>query len=460
MAKVEIGLPQIGAAAHVTEREATARPRGVGFTGVLAWAMARHRRLVLALWVALMAAGFPFALQLEGRLTSAGWDVAGSESLAARQLLEREFAFAYPQNLIVVFHHPALRAEDAAYRAQVDAAVAALRGQPHVGDVYTYYGTGNPRLASADRHTTWAFVGLSATADEATVAAPDLVARVRAARRDGFAVDVTGQPAMWADFNRTNKQAMLDGERYARPAVLLILLVAFGSAVAAGIPMFLTMVALGVTMGVLYLISFLMPLSIWVMNFVAMVGFGVGIDYCLFIVSRFRDELRRQPSVPAAVAVPVGDFRRLGLRSVNDDVRLALRRDADQQQLVDLAREGTPNELSLTVGGEDNLATLHRHPAPRVSADVSPANGREWLWARGVGPRRASDFARHVTSYIGGRLMGRGPWPYHPDGHCTPVVDRCSRSRGYVRRTPGWRHSTVADSAVRARLDRGSSPRR
>lgn len=96
---------------------------------------------------------------------------------------------------------------------------------------------------------------------------------------------------------------MLDGERYARPAVLLILLVAFGSAVAAGIPMFLTMVALGVTMGVLYLISFLMPLSIWVMNFVAMVGFGVGIDYCLFIVSRFRDELRRQPSVPAAVAV-------------------------------------------------------------------------------------------------------------------------------------------------------------
>ncbi len=302
MAKVQIGLPRIGAAAAVTGREAT-RPRGLGFTGSLAWAMARYRRLVLALWVALMAAGLPLAIQLEQRLTSAGWDVAGSESLAARQLLEREFAFAYPQNLILVFHHPTLRTEDAAYRAQVDAAVGALAGQPYVKDVYTFYGTGNPRLASADGHSTWALVGLAASADEATVAAPDLIARVLAARRAGFQVDVTGQPAMWADFNRTNKQAMLDGEKYAWPAVLLILLVAFGSAVAAGIPMFLTIVALGVTMGVLYLISFLMPLSIWVMNFVVMVGFGVGIDYCLFIVSRFRDELRRQSSIAAAVAV-------------------------------------------------------------------------------------------------------------------------------------------------------------
>jgi len=270
-------------------------------TGKVAAFVVRFRRAVLGLWIAVMVAGVPFALQLEGRLTSAGWDVAGSESLAARQLLESEFSFAYPQNLVVVFHHDTFTVDEPAYRAQVDRAIQALDGAPYVTDVFTYYGTGNSRQLSSDRRTTWAVVGLAASADEATIAAPDLVARVLAARTPGFALDVTGQPAMWADFNRTNKQAMLDGEKFAWPAVILILLVAFGSVVAAGVPMLLTMVALAFTLAVLYLISYTQPLSIWVMNFVVMGGFGVGIDYCLFLVTRFRSELARSGAVTQAV---------------------------------------------------------------------------------------------------------------------------------------------------------------
>src|SRR3990170_7685100 len=114
-------------------------------------------------------------------------------------------------------------------------------------------------------------------------------------------VDVTGQAAMWSDFNRVNKESMLKGELMAWPAVMLVLILAFGSLVAMGLPLLLAMLGLMTTFGFLYALGQVVPLSIWVMNFAMMIGIGVGVDYALFIVTRFRQELRRGASVPQAV---------------------------------------------------------------------------------------------------------------------------------------------------------------
>ena len=93
---------------------------------------------------------------------------------------------------------------------------------------------------------------------------------------------------MWSDFNAANRTAMMKSEVISWPVTLGILLLAFGSLVAAGLPLMLTMIGLASAAGLLYLGTLVMPISIWAMNFALMFALALGIDYALFVVHRFR----------------------------------------------------------------------------------------------------------------------------------------------------------------------------
>jgi RND superfamily putative drug exporter len=261
----------------------------------------QHPWKVVAAWALVMVVAAPFAMRFEDILSGAGWDVAGSDSQRARQLIERELPQTFPQNLVAVYHGENLTIDDAAYADAVDASLSRVEADPEVAGIVSYFNTGNRGLVSADGKTTYAVVGLRANVDEASKIAPDLITALRRDAPAGFQIDVTGQAAMWADFNRVNKESMLKGELLAWPAVMLVLLLAFGSLVAMGLPLLLAMLGLATTFGFLYALGHVVPLSIWVMNFAMMVGIGVGVDYALFIVTRFRQELRRGATVPEAV---------------------------------------------------------------------------------------------------------------------------------------------------------------
>jgi RND superfamily putative drug exporter len=96
---------------------------------------------------------------------------------------------------------------------------------------------------------------------------------------------------MWSDFNAANREAMLKSEVISWPVTFAVLLVAFGSLVAAGLPLMLTLVGLVAAAGSLYLGTQIMPISIWAMNFALMFALALGIDYALFVVHRFRGAL-------------------------------------------------------------------------------------------------------------------------------------------------------------------------
>jgi len=268
---------------------------------LLAKVATRHPWKVVAVWVLVMAVAAPFAMRFEDILTSAGWDVGGSDSQKARQLIEHQLPQTFPQNLVAVFHSDELTVDDPKYSAAVDSALSRAEGDKSVAGVMSYFNSGNRRLVSEDGRTTYAVVGLNTSADDAPRAAPDLIKALKRDAPDGFQIDVTGQAAMWADFNRVNKESMLKGELMAWPAVMLVLILAFGSVVAMGLPLLLAMLGLAITFGLLYGLGHVIPLSIWVMNFAMMVGVGVGVDYALFIVTRFRQALRNGASVPEAV---------------------------------------------------------------------------------------------------------------------------------------------------------------
>ena len=104
-------------------------------------------------------------------------------------------------------------------------------------------------------------------------------------------VHLTGAAGMWSDFNAANRTAMMKSEVISWPVTLGILLLAFGSLVAAGLPLMLTMIGLASAAGMLYLGTLVMPISIWAMNFALMFALALGIDYALFVVHRFRGAL-------------------------------------------------------------------------------------------------------------------------------------------------------------------------
>ena len=103
-----------------------------------------------------------------------------------------------------------------------------------------------------------------------------------------MSVNLTGASGMWSDFNAANRSAMMKSELFSWPVTLVILALAFGSLVAASLPLMLTIVGLIASAGVLYLGTLLADISIWSMNFALMFALALGIDYALFIVVRYR----------------------------------------------------------------------------------------------------------------------------------------------------------------------------
>ena len=105
------------------------------------------------------------------------------------------------------------------------------------------------------------------------------------------AISLTGSPAMWSDFNEANKTAMMKSELLSWPVTMAIIVLAFGSLVAAGLPLLLTILGLVASAGVFALLTDGFDISIWAMNFALMFSLALGIDYALFIVHRFRGAL-------------------------------------------------------------------------------------------------------------------------------------------------------------------------
>ena len=262
--------------------------RKLGPIGRLGRYAATHRRRVLFAWV-LIAVGLGLlAPRVETALSGAGWEAGGSESVRVRDQLQREFGGAGPYALQVVVHSSETSASAPPFQRTVAGVERVLAADPAVGAVIP------PRSGasiSADGRTA-IVVGAAARGPNEMVAAADrLRPEIAAAAGPGAEASLTGAAAMWADFNEANREAMLRSELISWPVTLAILVLAFGSLVAAGLPLMLTITGLVASAGVLYLGTLISPISIWAMNFALMFALALGIDYALFVVMRFRGAL-------------------------------------------------------------------------------------------------------------------------------------------------------------------------
>ena len=142
---------------------------------------------------------------------------------------------------------------------------------------------------------------------------------------------------MWSDFNTANRTAMMRSELFSWPVTLAILVLAFGSLVAAGLPLMLTITGLVASAGVLALGTQVADVSIWAMNFALMFALALGIDYALFIVARYRAALFGSDLSPVeATAVTMDTAGKAVLFSGRDRADLADGGDARPQPRIPL----------------------------------------------------------------------------------------------------------------------------
>jgi putative drug exporter of the RND superfamily len=275
----------IQTSSRLGDQASTAASTTLGRLG--AWA-ADHRRLLVILWgvaVLVLGALAPFT---DGALSGAGWEVPGSESGQARRVIESRFPGqgSYALSVVVAGDHVGIG--DRRMRATLAEVRSALRSDRAVRGVLA------PQegvTVSRDRRTA-IVTGLAGAAPaEMVEAAGRLKDRLARLSTPGVTVRLTGPAAMWSDFNEANKAAMMKSEALSWPLTLTLLVLAFGTLVAAGLPLLLTMAGLLGAGGLLFVCGQLFDVSIWAMNFAMMFAIALGIDYALFIVVRFRSAL-------------------------------------------------------------------------------------------------------------------------------------------------------------------------
>ena len=266
----------------------------------------RHRRVVIALWVILTVAAAPLALTLTSALSGAGWEAQGSTAQEVRDELRRDFPQAGAEAAMVVVVQDTPIADSP---TTVSSLAAALMDAPgSAGSIDPLSMPAEAGLISPDGKTALIPVALEAEVDaDRPESAGELMSFVADQKLpEGVRANVTGEWAVWHDFNKSNEKALHKAELLSGLPTLILLFVAFGSAIAAGIPLILAIAGIFIGWASINLLSNITPLSVWSMNFSMMIGLAVGIDYSLFITSRYREEREDGKDTADAMAGALG----------------------------------------------------------------------------------------------------------------------------------------------------------
>ena len=270
----------------------------------------RWRWAIVALWVVLAILIVPVAKGVHEKLQVGGQDLEGAESTIAEAMVREKFATAFATFAAVVIRNDSLTADDARYTAFIDSITGALRRESFVLQTVDYrQGADFAELKSADGHTTIVIVGLRQDSTvQPTSYTPrlrNIIAAQKAGSGAGFSTWLTGSPAFDYDTRTVTADDSRRLERAVIPLSLLLLVIAFGSLVGAAMPIAVAFIAIEFTLGIIAIIATRTPMSIFVLNITTMVGLGVGIDYSLLIVTRFREELSNGMSPFEAAAATI-----------------------------------------------------------------------------------------------------------------------------------------------------------
>ena len=259
----------------------------------------RLRRLILLATLALVAFGALWGTGVFGRLQSAGgFNAPNSQSQTESTLATQ--AFGRDAGDVVVLYSSSLTpVRSAAFQSAVTKTMTSLPRED-VLSYATYWSTGSRQFVSANGHATYALVELAGASDDARQASFDAIKSDLAA--SGLSDHVGGLVPTDEMISSQTSADIGKAESLSLPILLILLLLIFGSLVAASLPLAIGVIGILGSFTILRFLTLFTGVSIFSVNITTILGLGLGIDYGLFMVSRFREELRRTNTVEDAVA--------------------------------------------------------------------------------------------------------------------------------------------------------------
>ncbi|MEU9476697.1 MMPL family transporter [Streptomyces sp. NPDC048191] len=341
------------------------------------------------------------------RLGSGGWEDPGAESTYATKALEHEFPDSQP-NLLLLVDSGRASVDDPAVAARARDLAARLAGEKGVTGVGSYWQSRSPALRAKDGHE--ALIAARITGDDNTMGRTlDRIAPHYRGAHGPVQVKVGGIVAVRHEMQTVIKEDLTRAEAIALPITLVLLVMVFGSAVAALLPLGIGIVAILGTNAVLRGLTAFTDVSVFALNLTTALGLGLAIDYALFIVRRYREELSTGADPLTAVGATLRTAGRTVLFSaLTVAVSLAAMMVFPQYFLRSFAYAGMavvllaaaaalillPAALVL-LGHRVNSLDLRR--LLRRRRDTGPAEGRAWARAAGLVMRRAPLFALGTT---------------------------------------------------------------
>ncbi len=259
----------------------------------------RSRRVIVVLTIALAALSLVFAAKTSGELSSGGWLDPASESAQVSDRLALEFS-AGRSNLIALFRSDSVAdAASAPFQALIAQSLAGLQGDPRVAGVIGFAQTGDRRFISTRGDTQYVLIQLTLTDEQSVNELAGLKAKMSPPA--GTTMQLTGYGPVTVDSAEQSEKDLQRAETLSLPIVAIILVAVFATLVGASLPLLVAGLAIPSALALIYFAAQATEMSIYVLNIATMLGLALAIDYSLFLVSRFREELARGRTVEEAV---------------------------------------------------------------------------------------------------------------------------------------------------------------
>jgi uncharacterized membrane protein YdfJ with MMPL/SSD domain len=263
----------------------------------------RFRRPIALLTVVIAIASLMLASRVTDALVSGGWTDPHSESAAVSTRLADEFGAGRGSIVALYQGGSTTDARSAAFQQMIATSLARLAADPITDGVIGFAETQDARFVSTDGHSAYAVVRLTITDEQSANQMPKIRGLIDTPT--GATLKLAGVGPFTQDQAHQSEKELIQAETISGPFALLILLAVFASVVAAGLPLLVAGLAIPTTLAGVYLVAQTTELSIYVQNVATMLGLALAIDYSLFMVSRFREELRRGRTVAQAVETTV-----------------------------------------------------------------------------------------------------------------------------------------------------------
>jgi putative drug exporter of the RND superfamily len=352
---------------------------------IAAWTM-RHRRITLVAWIVALV-GVSVAAQSIGTRQATNFTLPGTESQRAVDLLQSKFPAQVGDQDQIVFRSTSGSIDTPAQRARIQPMLRRVAEQPHVSSVVSPLSRAGSDAISKDGRIAFATVIFDERANELPTSAADRVISIaEGARSDQLQVELGGQAieqAQQPSFGFTTAIGIL--------AAIVVLLLTFGSLVAMGLPIATALLGLGTGVGLIAFGSQVLDMPDFATELAVMIGLGVGIDYSLFIVTRFRENYRETGDVAGSVIAAMNTAGRaivfagctviialMGMFTLGISFLYGVAVAASLTVLLTMLAAITVLPVLLSKFG----ARIGRRRRERGEAETTARSGKPGLWAR------------------------------------------------------------------------------